>query len=877
MIQDLTRAGEAALGYARRGWPVFFCSSNDKRPLTPNGFKDATCDEARIRAAAERFPEAMIAVATGAPIGAFVVDLDPKDGVSADDLLEELRLRCGGKLPPCPMVRTPRGGLHLYFAMPPGVAIGNRAGFLPMCDIRGAGGYVILPPSVRRGPKAVREGCDGVAYGWEEDSGLDEFDPPEPPAALVLMAVSRDQGKAPPADDDRPARSRAAPRPVLGERERRYALAAFDAEIRAAQTAGKGQRNNALNTAALKLGSLVAAGALSERLVQAALEDAAEVSGLVRDDGWRSVRATIASGLKAGLAAPRDLSAVKAEDRNPAPRKDLPNPPDRSGAPQPPRPLSGPDGDGQPPEGPSLEDEDPRRVVRLRNGRLHEAIGEIEAIMEEAGAGPVYQRSGELVHVVRRPVRRSDGFEEIREAVGNIGQAGVLCEWARKIRFERFDGRTRKWFPADPPAKLAEAYFEQSRWRLPNLHHLIATPTLRPDGTLLAKRGYDERTGFFLTCELPGLKVPDRPSKDDAEAALETLTQLFAEFPYADRDDELRAGLGLSVALAGLIGAVLRASLPSAPLIGVTAPKAGTGKSYLVDLISIIAIGQRAPCVVSGVTPEEFQKSLGASLLASAPLLSLDNMVQPLGGQLLCMILTQERVDMRVLGLSKMAENLPTATAMFATGNNLKLVGDLTRRALLCRLDARQECPEERSFTTDLLAEAYRRRAELVSAVLTIARWGFIRRENRTDWSLDDPGKGKAFAGFETWCRRVRDPLIALGCRDPVAAMDDVRASDPLGERLRILVNAWDAELGGRSLTCKEAVYHAAGGTGELTDAMIAVSGEQQGEVNKHRLGKFLSAHEGAIADGKAFYRDGSSKNAVRWQLRNIGRGELGS
>ena len=32
---------EAALSYARRGWPVFPCQARDKDPLTKHGFKDA--------------------------------------------------------------------------------------------------------------------------------------------------------------------------------------------------------------------------------------------------------------------------------------------------------------------------------------------------------------------------------------------------------------------------------------------------------------------------------------------------------------------------------------------------------------------------------------------------------------------------------------------------------------------------------------------------------------------------------------------------------------------------------------------------------------------------------------------------------------------
>ena len=47
--QAVPTVAEAALDYARRGTPIFPCNPIDKKPLTPNGFKDATVDEDQIR------------------------------------------------------------------------------------------------------------------------------------------------------------------------------------------------------------------------------------------------------------------------------------------------------------------------------------------------------------------------------------------------------------------------------------------------------------------------------------------------------------------------------------------------------------------------------------------------------------------------------------------------------------------------------------------------------------------------------------------------------------------------------------------------------------------------------------------------------------
>src|SRR5690242_15110239 len=113
------RGGRAmnALGYAARGWPVFPCHPLTKRPLTPNGFHDASIDPATIESWWRRWPDAWIGVPTGEAIDAVVLDIDRKGGVDGFDTLDDLGL---GILPDTPMAHTRSGGLHLYLKIPPG-------------------------------------------------------------------------------------------------------------------------------------------------------------------------------------------------------------------------------------------------------------------------------------------------------------------------------------------------------------------------------------------------------------------------------------------------------------------------------------------------------------------------------------------------------------------------------------------------------------------------------------------------------------------------------------------------------------------------------------------------------------------------------------
>jgi hypothetical protein len=125
---------------------------------------------------------------------------------------------------------------------------------------------------------------------------------------LVIDGTPCDVWSLPTAPTDQPAPANDAPAPSapLGQIDSsrlRYAAAAFDGECSAVRNAGKGNRNNTLNNAAVKLGGLVGAGALSEGAVRSALTSAASDAGLA----MREITATINSGLRAGMANPRQI------------------------------------------------------------------------------------------------------------------------------------------------------------------------------------------------------------------------------------------------------------------------------------------------------------------------------------------------------------------------------------------------------------------------------------------------------------------------------------------------------------------------------------------------------------------------------------------
>lgn len=193
---------DAALAHAARGWPVFplyepvwgdpvgpvvcscgkaGCGNIGKHPRCDHGLKDATTDEAQIRAWWTRWPNANIGVPTGAVSGMVVIDIDPRHG--GNDSLDELEAQ-HAKLPHTVEQLTGGGGRHLCFAHP-GVNIKNRAGLKPGIDIRGDGGYIVVEPSLH---------ASGRRYAFELSSLPGEVELAEMPRWLRDLLVESGSG-----------------------------------------------------------------------------------------------------------------------------------------------------------------------------------------------------------------------------------------------------------------------------------------------------------------------------------------------------------------------------------------------------------------------------------------------------------------------------------------------------------------------------------------------------------------------------------------------------------------------------------------------------------------------------------------------------------
>lgn len=491
--------------------------------------------------------------------------------------------------------------------------------------------------------------------------------------------------------------------------------------------------------------------------------------------------------------------------------------------------------------------DDDRVLVVYDGNRLHETMAAAEDALIAAGV-PIYQQAGRVVRAARLDEAEDD--DGVRRPAGallirGVRQHSLRATMTSVVNFVSPGGEPK---PVTPHISLAQTYLEQvaeGGGRLPVLRGIVECPTMRPDGTILSEPGFDRATGLILdTGGVAFDPVPDEPTREDALAALEKLKFIIRQFPFVGVDGR---SASRSVALSGFLTAVCRRALPAAPMHGFSAPAPGTGKSLLCDCITMLAMGRAAAAVNQSGEPdgEEERKALLSILMQGDPVVMIDNITRPVTGQRWCSILTQATWQDRLLGGN---DNLTvsTRTLWLANGNNLEFREDVSRRAILCTMDAEVERPEERGgFDLDLKVEVPRRRGELVAACLTILRAYIVAGRPGLD-------KLPPFASFEDWSAMVRGPLVWLGEPDPCETRVEVSAGDSANEELTEMLAAWEAAVGvGKVVTTKELLGEAHGegpGGGALLAALEAVCPRG---ANPKSVGWYLKRVKGLIRDGR--------------------------
>lgn len=456
-----------------------------------------------------------------------------------------------------------------------------------------------------------------------------------------------------------------------------------------------------------------------------------------------------------------------------------------SGAPKPAKPTTSDDEADQ-------EAEQVRPSIVVYPGEGHQAIAEAVTALGKLDA--LYVRGTELVtldlppppttieQTLRDEEGQGDTFLDLvarREpdspSYTPLSNGAVFETLSRVAEWYKPDEKNGQIKKCDPPAVIVGAIHTRKSWKpIRTIRGIINSPQFRHDGSLITSPGWDPITGLYMTRTGVCPDLDMTPSKDRARRCIEELYEAVCDFPFETSIDR-------TAWLAALLGVLVIPAAGCPPLVTITSPTPGTGKSLLAHAIGVIVAGRRMACTPFTEHDEEMRKRYMSHATAGDQLILIDNV--PNGCRFnwpsLDGALTASEVNDRMLGTNTIMR-ARTFWAWFVTGNNVAAYKDTARRTLEVRIAFEGEKPQSRKAESfkhhPYLPWLFQQRPRLLRAALELML-AFM--------NAGLPASGLTPLGsFEGWSRIVRDCLVWAGeddCQKKVVSelqdQDPVRAA----------------------------------------------------------------------------------------------------
>jgi hypothetical protein len=474
----------------------------------------------------------------------------------------------------------------------------------------------------------------------------------------------------------------------------------------------------------------------------------------------------------------------------------------------------------------------------------------------------IYQRGGLLVRVVRDPspaagaIRRPNApkIEPLPSALLRDGLAANV-RWV-EVRQTK-DGPEER--PGRPPGWCVSAVHARGEWRgLRHLEAVIEYPVLRPDGTVLVTRGFDPATGLLYESSQPPPVLPANPGLAEAVAARDALLEVVTDFPF---DQEIHQSAWLAALLTPLARFAFQGP---APLFLVDSNVRGAGKGLLCETIARIITGKTFVIATYTDDQDELRKRITSLALSGDRLVLFDNLEGKFGNAVLDAALTATTWKDRVLGVNRMME-APLFMTWFATGNNVTIRADTSRRVCHVRLESPEEKPEERCDFRhpDLLGWIDANQPRLLAAALTILRaYGLAGRPSQglTPWG-----------SFDGWSNLVRSAVVWCGMPGPGETRIVLQEqADPSAESMALLLLCWSRmDPKGKGLTAAEVIHRLY--KEDLRDppdyypTMKAAIETLLTKPDARLLGNKLRTYRRRVFQGRYIDKAGEGEQGARW------------
>jgi hypothetical protein len=492
--------------------------------------------------------------------------------------------------------------------------------------------------------------------------------------------------------------------------------------------------------------------------------------------------------------------------------------------------------------------------ITISGRQLREQTDAALRALEAANTPPsIFIRAGELVRLI--------ADETGKPVISVFNDAALRSRLTRVANF--FKATNGGPSPVAPPAVVVKDILALGKWDFPPLSNVVEVPVLASDGKIIDRPGYDAESHLYYwpaeSLKVP--PIPTEPTPTDIAAAVAVIDDAIGEFPYDGPGSKANA-------IAALLTPVVRPAIKGpVPLALLDAPQQGTGKSLLASVIGLVATGRATAMLAAPDTDEEWRKRITAILHSGASVITIDNVDGQLRAASLANALTAEVWKDRILGRSEAIE-LPQLATWLATGNNIRLGGDLQRRCYQIRLDAQSAKPWiGREFKhPDLKAWVGENLGEIIAALLTLARAWF---------SAGQPAPSSAVLGsYESWSTVIGGILECAGVTGFLSNLPNVyeKADEETAEWAEFL-EALRERNGETAFTAAEVVAVLEDDNDLVAtlpeDLSADWSKKNSGVSFVRRLGKAFSAREGRRhGEMEArIERAGEARNAVKWRV----------
>lgn len=515
--------------------------------------------------------------------------------------------------------------------------------------------------------------------------------------------------------------------------------------------------------------------------------------------------------------------------------------------------------------------------VKVKSEKVDKMVRQVQDILirlaknpEQPATDQVYIRDENLVHLNRNRLKPGTTMDALYHVPQQLIIQSVTTGWLHDLirRSMIFYMETKSGtMDVDPPAKVVNSLQEiNTSWKFPRLLATTETPTLRANGTILDKPGFDVKSGIYYDprhAKFPPVAL--MPTKAQAKEALEILKRALVNFPFADEDGV--TDLSLSVALSMMLTCVCRRSLDIAPMFGIDANEAQSGKTELAKVIAIMMTGH--PTGARPFPKDEYQRenAFAAALESGDGMILFDNVdgeTATIEGKALEMMLTSEIFQCRRLGGNSAEDQVrvPSNALIVATGNHLTAAGAMTEDRMLISKLVTDKPLDKRTFAHWPLDKwVAQERPLLVSAALTVLR----------AYAVSAARKKPTYFRFAQWHDTVADALVWLGLPDPARSTARVKESDPIKEGQREVMREWASHVGEQWQTIAYVLEIYDTVKPAIADACGLVS---EDSLSKDRASKYLKGMVGVDLDGYRLEKMvDQKKHILHWRAKCIREG----